>query len=290
MNAQLKEFVILLLHPFRKPITWACQRGYLTPRVKNFLPWRWGIQPFTIYGFGWKCRWFPTAFDIVGQDIFWRGWRRWEKETAPVIVENIRNSRCFIDVGANSGIYTIVGCITNPNVRVVAIEPVPDVCGALKNNVAQNQFSSRVTALNIALGDSNKTVSFHQAENPAMSSLATEGYQGQRGKVIQVECRTLDSVVEELKLEPDFLKIDVEGFEDIVLSGASMVLSKFRPRIVLEANIGDPGNRMTEILTRHGYGFQILTENGPERRSEIIPDVAYKDWLCLPVESNTAAA
>ena len=80
-----------------------------------------------------------------------------------------------------------------------------------------------------------------------MGSLAVNGYHGQRGKVIQVKCRTLDSIVEEFNLEPDFIKIDVEGFEHIVLSGASQTLSKFRPRIVLEANPGDPAAEMTEI-------------------------------------------
>src|ERR1035438_3028883 len=88
-----------------------------------------------------------------------------------------------------------------------------------------------------------------------MGSLAVEGYRGQPGKVIEVNCRTLDSMVEELDLEPDLLKIDVEGFEHVVLSGARRTLRKFRPRIVLEANPGDPGEEMTDILSEFGYGF-----------------------------------
>jgi FkbM family methyltransferase len=250
--------------------------------VRRFLPWRWVLEPFTIFGTGWKCRWFPTEFDSVGHRIFWSGLREWEKETAPVILENIRHSRCFIDVGANCGIYTVVGCTINPNVHVVAIEPVPKVCAALRHNVKENNFDSRVAILDVALGDTNGTVCFHEAEDSTMGSLAVDGYRGQRGRVIQVECKTLDSIVERLSIQPDFMKIDVEGFEDAVLRGATNVLHKFRPRIVLEANPGDPGDHVTEILLRHGYRFQNLTDSGPQWREAIVPVDAYRNWLCVP--------
>jgi len=283
IRATLKDLGLpLLLHPFRGSITWACQRGLLSCQVRRFFPWRWVLEPFTIYGSGWKCRWFPTEFDSVGQLVFWSGLRVWEKETSPVILDNIQRSRCFIDVGANCGMYTVLGCTINPNLRVVAVEPVPKVCAALTQNVTENHLNSRVTILNVALGDTNGKVSFHEAENSEMGSLAVNGYRGQRGTVIQVSSRTLDSVVEELNIEPDFVKIDVEGFEHLVLSGASGVLSRFRPRIVLEANPGDPAAAMTQILAKHGYGFQNITDNKLERRNDIVPVEAYRNWLCVP--------
>lgn len=52
----------LLLHPFRGSITWACQCGLLSSRVRRILLWRWVLEPFTIHGNGWKCRWFPTEW------------------------------------------------------------------------------------------------------------------------------------------------------------------------------------------------------------------------------------
>ena len=272
----------LLLHPFRGWITWACQRGLLSSGVRRFLPWRWVLEPFTIYGTGWKCRWFPTEFDAIAHRIFWSGLREWEKETSPVILDNVQRACCFIDVGANCGIYTVLGCTVNPNVRVVAVEPVPKIAAALANNVTQNGLGSRVTILNVALSDLDGSVYFHEAEDSTMGSLAVNGYHGQPGKVIQVKCRTLDSLVEELNLRPDFVKIDVEGFEHVVLSGASHTLSKFRPRIVLEANPGDPTTSMTEILSKHGYRFQNITDSGLERRSEISPVQGYPNWLCVP--------
>jgi len=272
-----------LLHPFRGVITWACHRGLLSSQVKRFLPWRWALEPFTIYGTGWKCRWFPTEFDSIGHRLFWTGLREWEKETSPVILDHIRRSRCFIDIGANCGIYTVVGCTLNQDVRVVAIEPVAKVCAALTRNVRQNRLESRVTILNVALGDANGTVSFHEAEDYTMGSLALDGYWTRGGKVIQVNCRTLDSVVEELKIEPDFVKIDVEGCEHLVLRGATQVLSKFRPRIVLEANPGDSGApAVTRILSQYGYQFQNITDHGLERHSQIVPIDAYRNWLCIP--------
>jgi len=271
----------LLLHPFRGSITWACQHGLLPPGVRKFLPWRWTLEPFTIFGKGWQCRWFPTEFDAVGHRIFWSGLREWEKETSPVILDNIRRSRCFIDIGANCGIYTVLGCTINPDVRVVAVEPVPRVCAALAHNVTKNNLDPRVTILNVAFGDTNGTVDFHEAEDSTMGSLAVGGYKGQPGDVIQVKCRTLDSIVEQLNLAPDFMKIDVEGFEHIVLSGARRTLGTFHPRIVLEANPGDPGSAMSEILSEYGYRFHNITERGLETRSEIIPVEAYRNWLCV---------
>ena len=271
-----------MLHPLRGPITWACQRGYLSSKLRNVLPYRWGLEPFTIYGPGWKCRWFPTEFDTVGRFVFWSGLREWEKETAPVILDNIRRSRCFMDIGANCGIYSVMGCTINPDVRVVAIEPVPKVCAALRNNVERNGFGSRVTVLNVAVGDSNGTVSFHEAEDATMGSLAVNGYKGQRGRVIQVECRTLDSIVEKLSAKPDFMKIDVEGFESVVLSGATRVLRDIRPRIVLEANPGDPADKVSEILLRHRYRFENITDRGLVAGDRIVPVAEYRNWLCLP--------
>jgi len=277
----VKPLVRKLLHPFRGVVTWACQRGVLSSSVSRVLPWRWALEPFTIYGTGWRCRWFPTEFDSVGHRLFWSGLTRWEKETAPVILDHLRRARCFLDIGANCGFYTVAGCTVNPALQAVAVEPVPKVFAACANNVAQNQLSSRVTLLNIAVGDFNGTASFHESEDSTMGSILADAPR-LSGKIIPVECRTLDSIVDQLNLRPDFMKIDVEGFEDHVLSGAGKILSHVRPRIVLEVNPGGPADSITEILQRHAYKPYIITDRGPELREPIVPDKTYTNWLCVP--------
>jgi FkbM family methyltransferase len=285
MRLKSRTIARRLLRPFRGPVSWASQRGFVIPQVRKIAPKSWTFEPFTIYGPGWKCRWFPAKFDRMGRELFWTGLRNWEeKETVPVMLENMKRSRCFVDVGANCGVYTILGCASNPSLRVVAVEPVPKVFAALVNNVRQNGVDPRVVLLNVAVGDSNGTVPFHEAEAPAMGSLSVSGYHGQRGRLIRVECRTLDSIVEELNVAPDFLKIDVEGFAHAVLAGASRTLSKFRPRIIIEANPGDPCEQVTDILVSHQYTLHHITPAGLRRMDKIIPaeGEGYRNWLCLP--------
>lgn len=282
VSQRAKDWAVERLHPLRRPVAWACQHRLLSSRVRSVLPWRWAIEPFTIYRNGWKTQWFPAEFDDITHQTFWSGLHDYEKETIPVILDEVRRTRCFMDIGANCGLYTVLGAAVNPNARIVAVEPVPKICAALTNNVIQNRLNSRVTILNIAIGGSDGVVDFHEADDARMGSLAVQGYQGQAGRVIRVECRTLDTIVAELNIEPNFIKIDVEGYSDAVLSGASRLLGEVRPRIVLEANPGDACLRITDILLDHRYSMHLITDNGPESREQIMPTAKYRNWLCLP--------
>ena len=286
---RFKDRAIAFLHPLRRPVTWACQHRLLSSRVRRLFPWRWAVEPFTIYGDGWKCQWYPAEFDDITHSIFWSGLHDYEKETIPVMLDQIRQARCFIDIGANCGIYIVLAATINPNVRIVAIEPVPKICAALTNNVRKNSLHGRVTILNVAVGNSEEIVDFHEAEDTRMGSLSVRGYQGQAGRLIRVQCRTLDSIVAELNIRPDFIKIDVEGFSDAVLSGASRLLETVRPRIVLEANPGDPCPRITKILTKYRYAMHLITDNGLKRHEQIIPSPKYRNWLCVPLSRGHGA-
>lgn len=280
----IKSFVRLLLRPLRPLVTYLGQKGLLPRKAQSFLPWRWATEPFTLYGDGWKCRWFSTEVDSIGHRLFWTGFREWEKETAPEIFRQIKMSHCFFDIGANCGVYSVVGSIINPSLKVFAFEPSPRVFKALSSNVSGNQLQARVTALNMAIGSENGLVSFHECVDATMSSLSVNGYRGQPGSLITVECKTVDAVVENLSIVPDFLKIDVEGFESAVLLGATNTLAVHRPRIVLEANPGDNCAAVSEILGKYDYKFFNITDSGLKQHPELFGVDEFRNWLCLPKE------
>ncbi len=79
----------------------------------------------------------------------------------------------------------------------------------------------------------------------------------------------IDSLVEEMR-PPDFWKIDVEGHEMHVLSGAEQTITDYMPDQLIEFHNHDLYNAIIECLTAHGY-TDISTVRHPHypERSEM---------------------
>ena len=76
----------------------------------------------------------------------------------------------------------------------------------------------------------------------------------------EVQVTTLDEFVAERGIERlDFMKIDVEGFEERVLRGGERVLRELRPHILFELQpvtlerAGSSVERLAALLISHGY-------------------------------------
>jgi FkbM family methyltransferase len=147
----------------------------------------------------------------------------------------IEKSKYVVDVGANIGCHAISYANFNPECKVWAFEPQEKLHAILSRNVDRNNMNDRVHVFKYGLG--------HEERNVTMASLDTvfdpnqRGCNkgglgiGQGGEVIQI--RTLDS----LNLPGlDFIKIDVEGAEGLVLQGGAETIKKFKPVIFFEHN------------------------------------------------------
>ncbi|MGH9680025.1 MAG: FkbM family methyltransferase, partial [Candidatus Acidiferrales bacterium] len=121
----------------------------------------------------------------------------------------------FIDVGANVGTYTLIASEV-PYSEVVSIEPHPSTFALLRNNVARNDRGN-VLCLNVGLSHSDSDLLLSEEEDPSLNRAVGEGLQ--RDRVQIVTGRTLQSLCEQFDLFPDFVKVDVEGYERSVLQG-----------------------------------------------------------------------
>lgn len=144
----------------------------------------------------------------------------------------------LVDVGANIGEITLFAAKKLREGRILAFEPMPSVFAQLARNVEMNHFSNAVL-FNLGLYHEDGALPLYVKEdkpygrtNEGVTSLFSSG---KERKGATVSLRRLDDVAEECRLgRMDFLKIDVEGAELMVLRGAEGCIRKFRPVIVAE--------------------------------------------------------
>ncbi len=224
--------------------------------------------------------------DQIGRSLYWEGAGGFEPETFKFFDGLIRQSSVFADVGANTGHFALYACAVNPRVKVRAFEPVPRTFLRLKENVELNGWTERCDVYNKAVGGVSGHVQFHIPfdELPTSASLHSRGFNEIPGELVETEVVCLDSFYS-ADVPLDLLKIDVEGFEHNVLEGLKGFFdSGFRPKIILECNLGGPEDELNALLKPLGYHFYNLLEAGPVRADLIHahPEHAFRNWAVLP--------
>lgn len=139
-----------------------------------------------------------------------------------------------IDVGANTGQFAREMRGFFPAAHIVSVEPLPDVYIEL---AAWARVDGNATALNMALGSIEGVLPINNhLDHSTSSSLLPTSEEGIAAypqminqRLVEVKIRRLDDVVEELVCAigaNTMLKLDVQGFEEQVLRGASATLGK----------------------------------------------------------------
>lgn len=165
------------------------------------------------------------------------------------------------DIGANIGFYTcLFASLTGPTGRVVAFEPVSVTREYLSANVSLNGFS-QVTVIPKALGarPENQPIYFGDAAAAEGTASLRQGDAQKIAELVEVE--TLDRVSAGLPV-PDFIKIDVEGFQVELLVGARAFFNAHSPMVMAELRDPDRDTmvRSEEYLRAFGYEVYEFTK------------------------------
>ena len=140
-----------------------------------------------------------------------------------------RRDEVFIDVGAHIGKYALRGAkIVGNGGMVLAVEPAPINYQTLVRNIELNKLRN-VIPINLAAWNVDTNLKFFVGETTARHSIKANvglGY-------FEVEARALDHVLSGYN-KIDWIKIDVEGAEYETLCGLEQVISKCRPKIIIE--------------------------------------------------------
>ena len=145
------------------------------------------------------------------------------------------DSEIILDIGANIGCTAILFGELSKN--VYAFEPSQTTFAFLEKNITRAGLKN-VFLHNMGLGAEPGEFTLTFAPSNRSGGFVSNQTQASAGHAVEnIVIRQLDEVVTSLDLPKiDFIKIDVEGFEGQVLSGAAQTLSTFKPIVVLELN------------------------------------------------------
>lgn len=170
-----------------------------------------------------------------------------------------KKSGFYIDVGAAHPIKdSVTKYFYERGWSGVNIEPNEEFCNKLKKD------RPRDTNLWCALGEENGEIDyFYIAKDPKISFIGEvqdkndPTYKNHKLEKKKVKLRTLNNVCEEyVKTSIDFLKIDVEGAEEMVIKGID--LAKYQPRLILVESVKVKGTKpvhhsWVDLLTSQNY-------------------------------------
>lgn len=146
-----------------------------------------------------------------------------------------------LDIGANIGAHSLpLAKVVGAQGKVIAFEPTDYAFAKLTRNFSLNpELAGRAQCMQVMLVDSDN----HDSPAPSLySSWPLKGeaglhhlHQGRLMTTVGASLRTLDSVLAPLGLERvDCIKLDIDGSECVMLRGASEVLTRWHPPIIME--------------------------------------------------------
>jgi len=219
-------------------------------------------------------------------DIFWAGINEnWEKYSLGIWQKLSEKADVVFDIGANTGVYSLIAKTIKPKLAVHAFEPISSIYQKLKNNIDINQYT--IQSHELAASDKTGTAIIYGLDTEhqyAASITNTNNFT----KGTEIRTITLDEFVQKNSItKVDLIKIDVEGHEPEVLSGFSKGLFTFRPTMLIEVLSEDVGNRVNNLLQGMGYLFyNIDEERGPSQVEKITKSSGYNFLICQPETAN----
>lgn len=176
-----------------------------------------------------------------------------------------------LDIGAHIGAFARPMGMNNR--KVIAVEPQAEVRTILEKNITDN-----TQILPFALGFQKQQR--HYQPNPlAMGSIRMEDTGDYVTEVIPLD---------QLNLQPNFIKIDVEGMELEVLTGGRETILKNHPYILLERS----NSEIPRVLTMMGYSvcpldFPVyMPNNWKSNPINYYPNMAHLMILAIPRENE----
>jgi FkbM family methyltransferase len=199
--------------------------------------------------------------------------KQFEPEIAGLIAKTLDSKRDAVDVGANVGLYSVLlSKGLNRGRKVLAIEPTPAALKYLYKNLESNGCSKSVIVYEGIATDRKGAFQLNvipgMEEYSSLGLIVHESARNENSLPIRIKGDSIDALVRRYKLSPGLLKIDTEGAEYQVLSGAKVTLAKHKPVVISElsdkmlSSMHTNSQMVVNLLVQHEYKVTSIENPG----------------------------
>jgi len=177
-------------------------------------------------------------------------YERYEPETTAWISQfkKIKKQKIFWDIGAQIGLHSIFAATKFKNIKVISFEPSTSNLRILSRNISINSLSNKINIISLPISEKLKISYFKETKFVEAQAESTFGedynYKGEQLKDRDIKNKykllglNLDFLIEKKILDvPNFIKMDVDGIEPLILKGAlKLMKNKKLKEILIETN------------------------------------------------------
>ena len=199
---------------------------HIRTRIKQYLLKQFGIRILKEE----QQEFFGKNFRLIGMKIkidYETGW----------LIELAKNSEIIFDVGCNIGQSAVLLNAFTSVKNIFLFEPNPHALAICSENSILNGFSDKIKLFNYCVSSENtKEKDFFTVLSGAAGSLDPNFARTARNmnSSFKVELVTLDKIINQEKVIPDFVKVDVEGHEFEVLNGSDELAKLQKTKFLIE--------------------------------------------------------
>lgn len=215
-------------------------------------------------------------------------------------------SHTVLDIGSNIGQASVIMTLSPTVKQIALVDPNPNALGIAADNLIRNGLSYRTSYICAFVSDiAGSTQTFWTVSFGAAGSMYKSHAQtaSRKDSHFEVNTTTIDEITTELRIDPDLIKVDVEGAESKVLAGGSAYALQKKTRYFVEMHSSTElpmiqnAAQVLEWCTSHGYTAWYLRDHkqltSPDQianrgRCHLLlqpGEWEYPDWL-LPIQQS----
>tara|TARA_B100000989_G_scaffold116754_1_gene85926 strand:+ start:828 stop:1703 length:876 start_codon:yes stop_codon:yes gene_type:complete len=196
---------------------------------------------FVIFPLGKKSYHLAKPNNFLEKRLLTTGYEEHITNLIELIIPGVtQNNSSVIDIGANSGIHTVIMAENMSGSGLVyAIEPIDINIKKLTTNITLSSCHN-VKIIKAVVGEDNQKKNFYRTEinqfESGISSLYKNTFLEEKIPYIEENIKQicLDDYFKNLQKEISFIKIDTEGNEFNILHGAKEIIKNSFPIIIME--------------------------------------------------------